>query len=405
MQNAHAVWPEIAGDALATVSAQSAGLPRHGVEPRLAFIDLSRAVATLMMIQGHTLDVLLLPVYRTTAGFHVWSFARGLTSCLFLFLSGFVFAVATRRRWTQNATGLRASSQRIRRFVLFVGLGYLLHAPAGNVFRLWSLGSEAWRGFGAVDILQCIGVSLCGLQALVVVTRTPRRFGVAAIVTCIAVVLLTPLVWNAEAVERLPTAMFSYFSPRRGSLFPLFPWAGYMLLGAALGARYQAGSGAIVFANRLLIPSAVVLIVTSVVCSALPFQPVGLTDFWSNSPNLFFLRAGLVLLVVALIAHVTRFVSAGDRVVRSLAQETLLVYVVHVCLVYGSPWNPGLRQMYGPTLGLAPALGGVAALWIAMALMATVRNTVRGNHPRVTNWRRRRRRAGPPAVSATSRCP
>lgn len=43
----------------------------HG---RISFIDTARALAVLMMIQGHVLDALLQPGYRTTPAFHVWSF-------------------------------------------------------------------------------------------------------------------------------------------------------------------------------------------------------------------------------------------------------------------------------------------------------------------------------------------
>lgn len=55
---------------------------------RILFIDLARAVAVLLMVQGHTIDALLAPEYRTSLQYNAWLYLRGLTSCTFLFLSG-----------------------------------------------------------------------------------------------------------------------------------------------------------------------------------------------------------------------------------------------------------------------------------------------------------------------------
>src|SRR5687768_9715836 len=96
---------------------------------RLAFIDLTRVLAILMMIQGHTLDALLSIDYRATTGFYVWSFVRGLTSCLFLFLSGFLFTIVTYRRWPLYTADLGAIGSRVRRYMVLLALGYLLHFP------------------------------------------------------------------------------------------------------------------------------------------------------------------------------------------------------------------------------------------------------------------------------------
>lgn len=356
----------------------------------MGFIDLARALATLLMIQGHTIDVLLLPDYRTTAGFYLWSFVRGLTSCVFLFLSGFVFTVATHRGWRHYANSLRANGRRLRRFAAFLALGYVLHFPAERLSHLWFIHGEAWRSFFPVDVLQCLAISLCGLQAIVLLTRTSGRFAVATATACAAVIAVTPSVWNADGLDRFPIALASYLSPRTGSLFPIFPWAAYVLLGATVGEWYQRqrGHGSIAFANRALLPAGLAMLGIAYVGARLPFQPLGSTEFWTTSPNQFLLRAGLVLLFVGVIAHAGQCLSAASRVIRPLAQESLLVYVVHLCMVYGSPWNTGLIHTHGNTMDLGPALGVVAALWITMAVIATTWNTLKGSRVRSAMWLR-----------------
>src|SRR3954471_13864086 len=95
-----------------------------GRSRRVIFIDLARALAVVFMLYGHAIDGLLDPQYRTGTWFDVWTFQRGLTSCLFLLLSGFAFSIATARHWTLHITLSPAILKRARRFGLFIALGY-----------------------------------------------------------------------------------------------------------------------------------------------------------------------------------------------------------------------------------------------------------------------------------------
>ena len=51
---------------------------------------------------------------------------------------------------------------------------------------------------------------------------------------------LAPGVWTVEWTRVLPSFAAAYFSPATGSQFPLFPWIGFILLGAGLGAPIAA---------------------------------------------------------------------------------------------------------------------------------------------------------------------
>jgi hypothetical protein len=78
------------------------------------------------------------------------------------------------------------------------------------------------------------------------------------------------------------------------------------------------------------------LIVTAHYFSNLPFSIYANSDFWLNSPGLIFIRFGIVLVLVA-----AGFVwTAGQQqenlaLVRRLGANSLLIYWVHVELVYG----------------------------------------------------------------------
>ncbi len=46
---------------------------------RVAFLDLARLIATLMMVQGHTTDALLGAAHRSGLGFEAWGVGWGLS--------------------------------------------------------------------------------------------------------------------------------------------------------------------------------------------------------------------------------------------------------------------------------------------------------------------------------------
>jgi uncharacterized membrane protein len=352
---------------------------------RVIFVDLARALAVALMVQGHTIDALLDHAYQSGPLFAVWAFQRGLTSCLFLVLSGFAFSLATTRHWSSHTHLSSAFASRIRRFGFFVLLGYGLHFPARDFAGLSSVSDQAWRSFLAVDVLQSIGVSLILLQLLVLLLRTPQAFGLAAFLLCAFLAAATPLVWATDWSARLPLWMSAYLSPAAGSLFPLVPWTAYVMLGAGLGQVYSHWGAAHLgkFANRLLLGPGAVMVVAGNVFSRLPFEPFGPTVFWSNSPNLFLLRSGSVLLILAAIAHFSRRRAHLPHVVSTMAQESLLVYFLHLCIVYGSAWNSGLRSYFGPTLSLAHTTLVVVALVSAMAVLAWAWNWSKHAHKRM----------------------
>jgi len=154
-------------------------LPSGGPTPaggRILFIDLARAIAVLLMVQGHTIDALLHPDYRTSLQYNAWLYLRGLTSCTFLFLSGAAFSLTALRHWEEQRRLSRRALKRIRRLVFFLALGYFVKFPMGRFAHLQYASDERWQSFLAVDVLQNVAFTLLLLQALIWVMRTPRKF-------------------------------------------------------------------------------------------------------------------------------------------------------------------------------------------------------------------------------------
>ncbi len=354
---------------------------------RVVFIDLARALAVVFMLYGHTVNALLAPRFQSGPWFDAWQFQRGLTSSLFLLLSGFAFSVATTRHWASHTRPSKAVFKRARRFALLILLGYGLHFPLPRFVLLPQATEAQWRAFLGVDVLQLIGVTLLVTQCLVMLTRSRRVFTTAALVLAAAVVLLTPWAWRVDWTTRMPQALAAYLSPAAGSQFPLLPWAAFLLLGASLGQLYARWDPALLtrYSNLvLLLPGAVML--------SLGLSERLASQAWlgggpgSFVPPQFLIRSGACLLMLGGLAHASRRIIHLPHVFGAVAQETLLIYFVHLCIVYGSVWNQGLYQLFGPTLAPGSVFLCVVLLVAAMTGLAWYWNRWKHVQPRAARW-------------------
>jgi len=175
----------------------------------------------------------------------------------------------------------------------------------------------------------------------------------------------------------------AYFSPATGSQFPLFPWMGFILLGAGLGqlyARWGAGDLS-AFAQRALIAPGVVLVALAAAIRPRPDLLFG-SGPGNFVPGEMMMRIGACLIILAAFAHLSRRLSRLPHVFGAVAQESLLIYFVHLCIVYGSVWNTGLVQRYGASRTPIQTVFFVALVLSAMAALAYYWNWFKHVHPR-----------------------
>jgi uncharacterized membrane protein len=357
------------------------------VEParsRLLEVDVTRILATMFMVQGHTLDVLLAPQFRAGAAYNFWLFLRGLTAPTFLFLAGLSFTLSSTKHWDSYLAPSSSFYRRIRKFGFFVLLGYAMHLPVSSFGDLAGLNAAGWQSWLQVDVLQCIGVTLICLQLLVMACRTPQRFAKVALGLSIFVVLATPLVAGVEWQAGLPLPVASYLGLQTGSLFPLFPWSGYILLGAATGYGARQWKSDMARMRRVLPVIGAAFILVGL--CRIPHYLYPQVDFWLTSPSLFLIRVGCVGLLLTAVSYVTQRIKFPERPTQYLAQESLTIYFVHVCILYGSVWNLGLRQTIGATLSPGPTLLSIAALVSSMALLGFTWHWLKRNEPRTSGW-------------------
>ena len=203
-------------------------------------------------------------------------------------------------------------------------------------------------------------------------TRSRGRLAVATLVAAAGVALATPVVWATNWAPVLPVMVAPYLTGVTGSLFPLFPWAAYVFLGAALGLWY-ADSAAVqraVQRGRAFLVAGTGLVAAGVLMHAIAWTPYGAIDFWTVSPNLFLVKAGAVLIGVSLMVRITAARTRLPGVVTALSRESLLVYVVHLVVLYRPVFGIAVAQAVGPRLGPGPVAVSAALLMGTMAALA-----------------------------------
>jgi uncharacterized membrane protein len=341
---------------------------------RIIFIDLLRAFAVLQMVQGHTTDVLLADSYRdlTNPLFSVWHFMRGMTAPIFLFTAGTVFTYLFRLvkiPFNDNPRVLKG----IKRSLLLVALGYLLRYPTPTIVDFSGVSDLSWTIFLAVDVLQLIGISLFFIILLAYLSEKIRSndyliFGAAAVLFF----AIYPLFERIEWLNIFPHFIASYFYSGTGSQFPLFPWAGYVIAGGVLGS-YLAKNPMIfktpIFSLKLGIAGGIILLLSF---AGDMLYDSNQANYWLRDYNIIMLRFGFVLMLTSFVSLISLTINSIPKFLILVGRNTLLIYIVHLMILYGSAWNPGLNHAFGKTFTAWETFvsaAGMLALMMGLVLL------------------------------------
>jgi acyltransferase len=326
---------------------------RGGARSRVAFVDWLRLVAALQMITGHTLDAVLVDGAREGDVFHTWTQIRGLTAPAFLLASGVSFALASRLEDAGAYAALRAREgarrRRVVRSAWLVVLGTLLHAF-----------DAPW----VIDVLQCVGLTLLGLDLVVTLAPRPEHVSRAALVGALAILAVALPIERAIVPEDhggLARYALGWIDRDGGSLFPLIPWAFYVLTGVVV-ARLTIGEGART-AARVVVARLVALAIGAGVLAWMAdrFLDAPTAATWSSHPAILLGRTGVVLLLAASLAALGARLEL-PRWATVLAGETLALYVVHLLVLFAEGVGPG--RVWAHALSLE------ASLVLALAMLA-----------------------------------
>lgn len=333
-----------------------------GGNQRMQFIDWTRGVAALIMLQGHSFHSMLAESERGSDAYILSQFVGGLPAPIFLFLTGvtLAFLLDGRERRGVDAMGRFAVALRRAGYLLLLAFAVRLQAYVFGV--PWS----KWEDLLRVDILNCMGVSLALMSVSAFFTTQERvKWGLV----CGAVIALMAPIVSGLALDSSPALLRAYLQPHN-EVFGLFPWAAFTAFGVAFGSMLRITPRASL--NRFLQWTAIVafgVILTAGYFSFIPYSIYKNSNFWVNSPGLVFIKLGVILLLVTFAyLWLTYLPSRRPSFVALLGTSSLLVYWLHLELVYGRWfWFWKLRLTVAETmvfsLALIVAMCTVAWCW------------------------------------------
>lgn len=322
---------------------------------RVPALDAARAFAVVAMVLGHTLDALLAPAVRAEPLVALYWVARGFTAPLFMAVSGWAVTVAVSRAPDRGLEVVRA---RLPRVVLLFALGYALRWPGWGLPLLRAGDGAVWAHLLAFDALHAIAAALLASTfVLALPWSAGRRAAAFAALAAAAVALGTVPLAPPDPSALAPALPRLALAQALGgtSAFPLFPWVGYLFLGASLALVAGDGAGR----RALAIGSAGAALVAAALA--------GGVEMGAGDPRLFAFRAGVVLVFLSALSVVPA--ALAERV-RPLGRASLAVYVLHLPVVYGWSTHEGLAQRVGARLPLSTALATGLAVLAASLLAA-----------------------------------
>lgn len=356
---------------------------------RLAFIDLLRGWAVIVMIETHVVNATIQKGIAEAPWFEVLNFINGLVAPTFLFASGMAFAVTTKRKLDGYLSFGTPLLRQLWRLAFILIIAYILHLPHFYLKTIQAGFTERqYLVFVQSDVLHCIAVSLLFLQVLLFAARTEKLLYQVAAGVAVTVLFVTPLVWGVDWLTVMPAPLAAYMNGLHFSLFPVFPWSVFILAGTIAGYLFtqaQQGvpkeSGPVFLIQPFARTGAALIVLSFVLIPLAWIYPT--YDYWRYGPAFVLLRLGIVLVFAAgaMLYEQKRGV-APSSLVTLMGRESLLIYAVHLMAIYGDFGTFQFRRWSDHTFTMPVALLWTALLLALMFGLAWVWDRVRKLEPR-----------------------
>jgi uncharacterized membrane protein len=348
-----------------TLTREAPKVNNRNASGRLTFLDWTRGLAVVIMLQGHVFDSFNRTDLRRDGPFMLSQFLGGIGPAIFLVLTGITLAFLMDRRERQGlGPGLRWRSA-LRRAGYLFSLAFLFR------LQLWLFAypQSPWKDLFKVDILNCMGFAI-GLMSVVAIFTTAERVRLCAglgVAIAIAAPLISSIDWRW-----LSPQVSAYFVPSYQS-FAFFPWAAFIAFGLSIGSALRVAKPE--HMNRMMqwgTLAGFALILGGQYFSNLPYSLYPKSEFWLNSPGLIVIKLGVVILFLSFSFVWAEFaVGTSWSWIRQIGTTSLLVYWVHIELVYGR-WF-GARKKTLTNIECAVCAVILVALMLALSALRTDR--------------------------------
>ena len=300
---------------------------------RLLYLDLMRGLAAVIMLQGHVFQSFTRDDLRSGGPYVFSQFLGGMPPAVFLFLTGITLSFLMDSQERKGIAPVARWTGALRRAGYLFTVAFAFRIQLWLFSRMFSSANNPWTEMLKVDILNCMGFGIA-LLAIMAVFTTAERIRLCAILGC-AIALLSPLVTQA-GLSNWPPLLRDYVVPSY-NYFAFFPWAAFVAFGLSFGSILRTVKREDVTQTMQWV--ALAGIGLAVGAGALSSSLASLytkSDFWLDGPALIFIKLGVLLIATAFCYVWMMQPSAqGWSWVRQLGTTSLLVYWVHIELVYG----------------------------------------------------------------------
>lgn len=331
---------------------------------RFPFLDWMRGLALAIMIQVHVFNSFARMDVRGSGVYGLSVFFGGMAGPLFLFMAGMTFAFQMDRLERKEGLATRRWLACLRRAGYVWGIAYLIRLT--DWVGSWPHGG--WAEIARVDILNSMGLAMA-VFSLAAFATDGRRVR-AVLVTAIAIAAVSPFVANWHWTA-FPDVVRQYLQAGYGrGHFPFFPCASYLGFGMTAGAAVRLTETDRM--DRLMQWAAVIgggSILAAQYVSNLPYSVYPKSNFWTDNPALIVMRVGISLVILAGCYTWTAYcASAGWSWMQSLGRNSLMVYWVHLMLVYGPLTAAFQKALSIPAtvvamISVIALMVGMTALW------------------------------------------
>ncbi|MBK1834121.1 heparan-alpha-glucosaminide N-acetyltransferase domain-containing protein [Roseibacillus ishigakijimensis] len=363
----------------------------EGRKERIVFIDLLRGYAILMMLQGHTIGVVLreeLQNNRYPAHF-VWWYLKGLTAPTFFTAAGLIFAYLLLRSAEQGGDRI---GKGLKRGLQLMVLGWVLRISPDFVKDLFAgEWSRVLAILGKSYVFHSIGIAIILLILLWLLCRPRGKIFALAVLLLGQLILLFGPWAETWAPESGGGRVLGTFFSRQYAAFPLLPYLGYAFTGAGLGAwawvskwyRSPRAFGVLIAAGALT------MALSGPLHEGAKLIMEGL---FSLSPEAAVYgrhwRTGEVLVLTGLIGLLSLWLTKKEKLesrpvqwVTRCGQETLTIFFLHHIVVYSGIFGFGLSSTLRHALGVPGSLLTAGLVWAGFILLAMNLTALRKKFP------------------------
>ena len=341
---------------------------------RLFFIDVTRSISILLMLEGHFIVMWLDQEFKDKDewAYSIFSGIRGNTAPLFLTITGVVFMYLLERKGSEIYNSERVKKGLIRVATL-LGWAYLMQINFRTIAKNTGTWAEEWTAFTqefhynpfryfthivgdrfyTFHILHCIAIGLfltIGIYVLAHFIKKMHYVPHLLLGSAIACIFMQPVIvqyYDSNThLPFLPDILNNFFGGEH-SVFGVFPFCGYVLGGAFIGSLIARGFDATSkHGLRNLLIAAILLIVIQ---ALFRFSFDAALSYFMDKPirffrlmDSFFLRFSLSLVLVMGVILATRNKTSINSTLLAVGQNTLPIFILHLIVLYGAVSGFGL---------------------------------------------------------------